>query len=222
MSAATPSRTSAATRKALTVNGQLKGGRGRHEKDDRRELTDRRNYVLGWDNHDKISRFLAEQDEVKGQLGVTETQLKKVNASLGDLGRQNQQLGTVRGVADFGEISWQLTARRIEELKAEKLELETASDVLKQLTAKESAVAADLERLEDKAGKLRERLGANEKDAKDIAEAIDECRGILAETPLTDDGGVLAAVEQLTAAALGDKAMTYKNTGTAESPSAPD
>ena len=54
--------------KALTVNGQLKGGRGRHEKDDRRELTDRRNYVLGWDNHDKISRFLAEQDEVKGQL----------------------------------------------------------------------------------------------------------------------------------------------------------
>lgn len=203
--------------KALTVNGQLKGGRGRHEKDDRRELTDRRNYVLGWDNHDKISRFLAEQDEVKGQLQVTQAELKKVDASLGALGRRNQQLGTVRSVADFGEISWQLTARRIEELKAEKLELETASDVLKQLTAKESAVAEELERLEDKAGKLRERLGANEKDAKDIAEAIAECRGTLAETPLTDDGGVLAAVERLTAAALGDKTLTYKNTGTVES-----
>jgi hypothetical protein len=34
---------------------------------------------------------------------------------------------------------------------------------------------------------------------------------------LTDDGGVLAAVEHLTAAALGDKTLTYKNTGTAES-----
>ncbi|MBT2551391.1 hypothetical protein [Arthrobacter sp. ISL-65] len=120
-------------------------------------------------------------------------------------------------MADFGEISWQLTARRIEELKAEKTELETASDVLKQLTAKESAVAAELERLEEKAGKLRERLGANEKDAKDIAEAIEECQGILAETPLTDDGGVLAAVEHLTKAALGDRTLTYKNTGTAES-----
>lgn len=203
--------------KALTVNGQLKGGRGRHEKDDRRELTDRRNYVLGWDNHDKISRFLAEQDEVKGQLQVTQAELKKVDASLGALGRRNQQLGTVWSVADFGEISWQLTARRIEELKAEKLELETASNVLKQLTARESAVAAELERLEEKAGKLRERLGANEKDAKDIAEAIAECRGTLAETPLTDDGGVLAAVEQLAAAALGDKTLTYKNTGTVES-----
>ncbi|UKA55517.1 hypothetical protein LFT45_06245 [Arthrobacter sp. FW305-BF8] len=203
--------------KALTVNGQLKGGRGRHEKDDRRELTDRRNYVLGWDNHDKISRFLAEQDEVRGQLTVTEAQLAKVNESLGALRRQNQQLGTVRSVADFGEISWQFTARRIEELKAEKLELETASDVLKQLTVKESAVTNELERLEERAGKLRERLGANEKDARDIAEAIEECRGILAETPLTDDGGVLAAVEHLTQAALGDKTLTYKNTGAAES-----
>ncbi|MFC9351585.1 ATP-binding protein [Arthrobacter sp. NPDC057013] len=203
--------------KALTVNGQLKGGRGRHEKDDRRELTDRRNYVLGWDNHDKISRFLAEQDEVRGQLKVTDAQLAKVMENLGALGRQNQQLGTVRSVADFGEISWQLTARRIEELKAEKAELETASDVLQQLTAKESAVTHELERLEEKSGKLRERLGANEKDARDIAEAIEECRGILAETPLTDDGGVLAAVEHLTKAALGDRTLTYKNTGPAES-----
>lgn len=203
--------------KALTVNGQLKGGRGRHEKDDRRELTDRRNYVLGWDNHDKISRFLAEQDEVRGQLKVTEAQLGKVMESLGALGRQNQQLGTVRSVADFGEISWQLTARRIEELKAEKTELETASDVLKQLTAKESAVTSELERLEERAGKLRERLGENNKDSKDIAEAIADCQETLAETPLTDDGGVLAAVEHLTTAALGDKTLTYKNTGTAES-----
>ncbi|WP_353711513.1 ATP-binding protein [Arthrobacter sp. K5] len=203
--------------KALTVNGQLKGGRGRHEKDDRRELTDRRNYVLGWDNHDKISRFLAEQDEVRGQLGVTQAQLKKVDAALDALRTQNQQLGTVRSVADFGEISWQLTARRIEELKAEKLELETASDVLKQLTAKESAVTKELERLEERAGKLRERLGENNKDTKDIAEAIADCQETLAETPLTDDGGVLAAVEHLTQAALGDKTLTYKNTGTAES-----
>jgi uncharacterized protein YPO0396 len=33
--------------KALTANGQLKGGRGRHEKDDRKDLADRRTYVLG-------------------------------------------------------------------------------------------------------------------------------------------------------------------------------
>ncbi|MDQ0692077.1 ATP-binding protein [Arthrobacter sp. W4I7] len=203
--------------KALTVNGQLKGGRGRHEKDDRKDLADRRNYVLGWDNHDKIARFRAEQDEVQGQLKVIAGQLDKVNAELGALGRYNQQLGTVRSVAEFGGISWQATARSIEDLKAEKRALETTSDVLQQLMAKKTDVAGQLERLEDKAGKLQQRLGANEKDAGDIAEAIGECRGILAETPVTDDAAVLAAVERLTDAALGEKPLTYRNTGTVES-----
>ena len=130
----------------------------------------------------------------------------------------------MRSVADFGEISWQLTARRIEELKAEKLELETASDVLKQLTAKESAVAA---RAGAAGGQGRtscsERLGANEKDAKDIAEAIDECRGVLAETPLTDDGGVLAAVEQPhRRGARGQDADVQEHRRRWKAPSAPD
>jgi uncharacterized protein YPO0396 len=203
--------------KSLTVNGQLKGGRGRHEKDDRRDLADRRNYVLGWDNHDKITRFLAERDEVDGKASVVETQLDKVDAALGALGRQNQQLGTIRSVADFAEIGWQLTARRIEDLKAERNELQSASSVLQQLTAKETEVGAKLGRCEEKSNKIQQRLGANEKDAKDIAAAIEECRLVLTEHPLTDDDGVLAAVAQLAAEVLGEKTLTYKNTGTAES-----
>lgn len=203
--------------KALTANGQLKGGRGRHEKDDRKDLADRRNYVLGWDNHDKIAGFRTEQDEVQGKLKVVAGQLDRVNQQLGALGRHNQQLGTVRSVVEFGEISWQATARSIEDLKMEKRALETTSDVLQQLMAKQKQVTDELERLEDKAGKLRERLGANEKDARDIAEAIEECRAVLAETPVTNDAGVLAAVGRLAEAALGDKPLTYRNTATVES-----
>ena len=203
--------------KALTANGQLKGGRGRHEKDDRKDLADRRTYVLGWDNHDKIAGFRADLDEVQGTLKVVAGQLDRVNQQLGALGRHNQQLGTVRSVTEFGEISWQATARSIEDLKAEKRALETTSDVLQQLMAKQKQVTDGLERLEEKAGKLRERLGANEGAAKDIAEAIEECRAVLGETPVTDDAGVLAAVGRLAEAALGGKPLTYKNTATVES-----
>ncbi|QDG64412.1 ATP-binding protein [Pseudarthrobacter sp. NIBRBAC000502771] len=203
--------------KALTPNGQLKGGRGRHEKDDRKDLADRRNYVLGWDNHDKIAGFRADLDEVQGTLKVVAGQLERVNIKLGSLGRHNQQLGTVRSVTEFGEISWQATARSIEDLKAEKRALETTSDVLQQLMAKQQQVTKELDRLEEKAGKLRERLGANEKDARDIAEAIEECRAILVDTPVTDDAGMLAAVGRLTSTTLGDKPLTYKNTATVES-----
>ncbi|MEO5315935.1 ATP-binding protein [Pseudarthrobacter sp. CC12] len=203
--------------KALTANGQLKGGRGRHEKDDRKDLADRRNYVLGWDNHDKVAGFRADLDEVQGQLKVVAGQLDRVNGQLGAVGRHYQQLGTVRSVTEFGEISWQVTARGIEDLKAEKRALETTSDVLQQLMAKQQQVTKELDRLEEKAGKLRERLGANEKEARDIAEAIEECRAILVDTPVTDDAEVLAAVERLTETTLGDKPLTYKNTAAVES-----
>lgn len=203
--------------KALTANGQLKGGRGRHEKDDRKDLADRRNYVLGWDNQDKINRFMAELDEVNGQLQVTDTQLAKVDRQLGDIGRKNQQLGTVRSVADFREISWELTARRIEELKEERRQLESASDVLQELAAKETALNLDLRRLEERAGKLQQRIGANNTDAENLEEAIAECRALLIEEPLTDDAGVLASVAGLAAAAPGDKVLTYKNTVAVES-----
>ncbi|MBG0738582.1 ATP-dependent exonuclease SbcCD, C subunit-like protein [Paeniglutamicibacter antarcticus] len=203
--------------KALTANGQLKGGRGRHEKDDRKDLADRKNFVLGWDNHDKVSRFHAELDDVTGQLAGTDAQLATVDASLGKLGRANQQLGSLRSVADFDEIGWQLTARRIEELKEEKRQLESASDILAQLTAKEADTLLRLGRLEEQTGKIQQRLGANEKDGKDIAEAIEECRTVLASSPLTEDGGVLAAVARLAAAELTGKPLTYRNTATVES-----
>ncbi|QCO97364.1 ATP-dependent exonuclease SbcCD, C subunit-like protein [Arthrobacter sp. 24S4-2] len=203
--------------KALTANGQLKGGRGRHEKDDRKDLADRRNYVLGWDNQDKINRFLAELDDVNGQLQVAETQLAKVDRQLGDIGRQNQQLGTVRSVSDFGEISWELTARQIEELKEERRALESTNDVLQELAARETALNADLNRLVGKADKILERLGGNNKDAENLAEAIAECRALLQEQPLTDDAGLLASVASLAAAAPGEKVLTYKNTVTVES-----
>lgn len=203
--------------KALTANGQLKGGRGRHEKDDRKDIGDRRNFVLGWDNQDKINRFLTELEEAKGQLQVAATQLAKVDGQLGDLGRKNQQLGTVRSVADFGEINWELTARRIEDLKVERRALESASNILQELAARETALKADLQKFEERANKILQRLGANEKDAENLAEAIAECRAALAEQPLTDDAGLLASVAGLAAAAPGEKVLTYRNTVAVES-----
>src|SRR5690606_16942928 len=41
--------------KAVTRAGQVKSSQERHEKDDRRRLGDRTQYVLGWSNADKIA-----------------------------------------------------------------------------------------------------------------------------------------------------------------------
>ena len=43
--------------KAITKQGQIKGSKYRHEKDDTRSLADRKSYVLGWSNAEKIRAF---------------------------------------------------------------------------------------------------------------------------------------------------------------------
>ena len=64
-----------AAERAVTIQGQVKHGKSRHEKDDRRQVDDRKNWVLGFDNRDKLALFeeqvrqLTETvDELRGQL----------------------------------------------------------------------------------------------------------------------------------------------------------
>lgn len=43
--------------RALTREGQIKHSKARHEKDDRRAIGDKRNWVLGFDNREKLAAF---------------------------------------------------------------------------------------------------------------------------------------------------------------------
>ena len=43
--------------RAITREGQVKHSKTRHEKNDRRRVDDRRNWVLGFDNHEKLALF---------------------------------------------------------------------------------------------------------------------------------------------------------------------
>jgi uncharacterized protein YPO0396 len=52
---------------ALTVTGLFKGKTGRRVKDDRRDINDRRSWILGWDNQDKLSLIRARQRELTTQ-----------------------------------------------------------------------------------------------------------------------------------------------------------
>ena len=195
--------------RAVTPNGQLKTGGGRHEKDDRRDLRDPRGYVLGWDNHEKIARLRAELEEAEGQLTVLDGRIKRVSDGLGELGRGQQHLGSVRGVA-FEEIDWRGTVRKIDALTQEKAQIEGASDVLRELAAREKDAVVRLGRARERVAAVQRRQGANESEQKAIAEGITECGDVLADSPVTDDAALLAELAELAAAVLGEEQLTYK------------
>ncbi|HSU47427.1 MAG TPA: SbcC/MukB-like Walker B domain-containing protein [Arthrobacter sp.] len=202
--------------KALTINGQLKSGGGRHEKDDRNALTDRSSFVLGWDNHDKIARLRAALDEAEGKVRSSRDGLVRIDTQLGNLGRSQRLIGTLSAVAGFAALDWKGTARTMTELAEEKAALESSSDILRDLTARETATAARLERASAKLTQVHERIGSNKAAVKDITEQIQDCRDGLAASPLTNDDGLLAELARLTEATLASGVLTYKNTAKVE------
>jgi len=71
------------TDRALTRQGQVRHSRTRHEKDDRRDVNDRRSWVLGFDNRDKLALF---EDQVR-ELSET---ISRLDSEISRLLKQDQ------------------------------------------------------------------------------------------------------------------------------------
>lgn len=69
--------------RALTQEGQIKHNKTRHEKDDRRAVDDRHNWVLGFDNRQKRALFEAQAQELANNI-------EALNRQLGNLSEQDE------------------------------------------------------------------------------------------------------------------------------------
>ena len=65
--------------RALTREGQVKHSKARHEKDDRRDVADRRFWVLGFDNRDKLALFQQQARELAGKITDLEARIETLN-----------------------------------------------------------------------------------------------------------------------------------------------
>ena len=65
----------AASDRAMTREGQVKHSRARHEKDDRSNINARNNWVLGFDNRDKLALFERDELDLRQQAGALEQQI---------------------------------------------------------------------------------------------------------------------------------------------------
>ncbi|MGV7211257.1 ATP-binding protein [Oxalobacteraceae bacterium A2-2] len=70
----------AASERALTREGQVKHSRTRHEKDDRSNVDARANWVLGFDNRDKLALYEERQRELAARLAGIDQELGSLRA----------------------------------------------------------------------------------------------------------------------------------------------
>jgi uncharacterized protein YPO0396 len=197
--------------RAITRAGQIKAPGERHEKDDRHRLDDRSRYVLGWSNTAKIAALEAQARQLEKQLGDIAERISRLQTERKTLASQIDALAKLEVFNDFQEIDWSTATSELAHLLAEKQQLESASNLLKELTEKLKAAQAAL--LLSDAG-IKEKTGelggvqARREAAQALARQADEMIGALAPAVLE---AACAVLEALRDEALGEHQLTVES-----------
>jgi uncharacterized protein YPO0396 len=141
--------------KALTREGLIKGVRGKHEKDDRAHVSRRENFVLGWDNKEKIGLLKKELELLQAQQQKNLELIKRLASGLSEIDLKKEKLSSFLSLyQSFDDINWAVFATEIQQKAAMKQSLEKANDknrVLKdQLTVVKGLLTANGQGLEVK------------------------------------------------------------------------
>ena len=164
--------------KAVTIEGLIKYSNERHEKDDRTNVVSKANYILGWDNQDKIAllqneiRVLQQKDiEIMSQLNEINSEKQKIQFCY-DLSKK-----LVDTFSEFDIINWKEYAVRIQEKLNDKAELERNSDTIKALQKQLEQIQERLHKISkiEIANKLKE-IFAVEKRIEETANDMEECQ----------------------------------------------
>ena len=154
-------------KRALTQNGQIKSSLVRHEKDDRFDVNDQRQFILGWENREKLLRLKEDFNNLQKQILVLESEIKAFESQEKEIEALRDGLRDILHFEEFEMMDWYSVAKRVEELKAQKEEIEKSSDIIKTL---EEA----LQKLEEKIRTMRESLNTLHKKQGKIDSDIEK------------------------------------------------
>ena len=135
--------------KAVTKEGLIKSVQNKHEKDDRPHRNNRENYVLGWDNKEKIAAIRAAVNKLQEQQKINKEDIRRINLYIEALDKRKECFDDIfKLFIKFEEINWEETARAIQEKEAKKKKLEAANDKVKELQQQLDGVKKALSKLE--------------------------------------------------------------------------
>ena len=135
--------------KAVTIEGLIKSVHNKHEKDDRPKTSSRENYVLGWDNKEKIASIRAIVKNLQNQQTQNKEAIRKIKAEIDAIEKRKEIYDDIfKLFSRFEEVNWEEPARFIQEKENRKKELEATNDKVKALQRQLEIVQGDLSKLE--------------------------------------------------------------------------
>ncbi|GHT34524.1 ATP-binding protein [Bacteroidia bacterium] len=130
-------------KRALTSSGLIKNDR-RHEKDDRSKIFDRSNFVLGWDNKDKMKITQNALSEIDTEIKNAEKQAKTYNRQYERLNKEKETAIKLIEFERFQEINWQEIVLIIQKIEKEREELIKTSNRVETLKRQLDELLAEL------------------------------------------------------------------------------
>lgn len=173
---------------AITQNGLIKFKRGKHEKDDRPHISKKENYVLGWDNKEKIAVLKKELISLQNQQTENKKAITSKNTEIKKLGIFRDECHNLFSKFDkYDDINWQSYANEIQEKTDQKEALEKTNDRVKQLQEQLKKVQDDLKQLSevDIFNKGQD-IFNKKKDIEDVEKGISENKNTIQITGIVD------------------------------------
>jgi uncharacterized protein YPO0396 len=169
--------------KAVTRTGQIKD-RERHEKDDRRRIDDRREYVLGWTNQAKVDALLIHAASLQERLTRATNVIAGLTKRDETLTAQRQSLARLDEHSSWEDLDWKGLVNEMSALGSERERITSSSNALALLHAERERVRHDIAAQEqDRAGFQRERGGLEARQETAKADVLRATR-TLAEAPV--------------------------------------
>ncbi len=173
--------------KALTINGQIKSGPSRHEKDDRHALQDKSRYVLGWSNKEKIQLLAQQYSQLQQQIHQLRQQLQQQEqrrTALDQLRHQALRLADFN--LEFDQLNWPRFSEQIERLQQEVQALEQSSDLLQALQQQLTLAKQAFKAIGNERDSLLTSLGQQQSEIDADSQSLAEKEALLAAVPPTE------------------------------------
>ncbi len=136
---------------AVTIEGLIKSMHNKHEKDDRPHTNSRENYVLGWDNKEKIASIRAQVKELQEKQKQNKEGIRRISAEIKAIDSRRLCFHDIfENFTKYEDIDWEETARSIQEKEEKKKKLEATNNKIKELEEQLKGVQETLLILETK------------------------------------------------------------------------
>jgi uncharacterized protein YPO0396 len=167
--------------KAITKEGLIKFSKGKHEKDDRPHTSRKENYVLGWENKDKIRLLQNEIKDLQDKEKMTIQEIRQVEQSIKNIEIQKDLYSDLfKLFTKYDDIDWKIYAEQIQEKEEQKTVLEKTNNRVQALQKQLKEVQDKLKQVSEVDIKNKDReIFQLEADIKNISAELNESRKII-------------------------------------------